>query len=320
MEGFNMNKEEYKQLANDWQDTIDLMAQIIDVPAGLIMRLTEGELEVFVSSKTKGNPYTVGEKEVMKDSGLYCETVINTNKMLLVPNALKENDWKNNPDVKLNMISYLGFPISWPDGKPFGTICVLDEKENHYSSQYINLIQKFRRSIEIHLELIDKSNQLTKLAKTDPLTSIYNRRGFFAKAETEFNRSIRYKHPLSILLFDIDNFKKINDTYGHQMGDEILTTFARTVSSLLRESDIFGRYGGDEYIAVLCETDYESAKITAERIRNEIARTAVTCNGNQVNFTVSIGIGSLSDNLTLSEIIKQADIALYESKNKGKNS
>lgn len=314
-----MDKEENKKLANDWQDTIDLMAQIINVPAGLIMRLTEGELEVFVSSKTKGNPYTVGEKEVMKDSGLYCETVINTNKMLLVPNALKENDWKNNPDVKLNMISYLGFPISWPDGKPFGTICVLDEKENHYSSQYINLVQKFRRSIEIHLELIDKSNQLTKLAKIDPLTSIYNRRGFFAKAETEFNRSIRYKHSLSILLFDIDNFKKINDTYGHQMGDEVLTTFARTVSSLLRESDIFGRYGGDEYIAMLCETDYESAKITAERIRNEIAQTAVTCNGNQVKFRVSIGIGSLSDNLTLEEIIKQADIALYESKNKGKN-
>ena len=314
-----MDNVEYKQLANDWQDIIDLMAQIIHVPAGLIMRLTEGELEVFVSSKTEGNPYIVGEKEIMKDSGLYCETVISTNKMLKVPNALTDDDWKNNPDVKLNMISYLGFPILWPDGKPFGTICVLDEKENHYNSQYISLIQKFKRFIETQLELIDKRDQLVKLAEIDPLTSIYNRRAFFAKAEIELNRSIRYKHSLSIVLFDIDNLKEINDTYGHQMGDEVSITFARTVSSLIRESDIFGRYGGDEYIALLCETDSEAARITAERIRNEIAQTVVTCSGNKTaKFTVSIGIVSLSDDLKLSELIRRADIALYESKKKNK--
>ena len=314
-----MDNVEYKQLANDWQDIIDLMAQIIHVPAGLIMRLTEGELEVFVSSKTEGNPYIVGEKEIMKDSGLYCETVISTNKMLKVPNALTDDDWKNNPDVKLNMISYLGFPILWPDGKPFGTICVLDEKENHYNSQYISLIQKFKRFIETQLELIDKRDQLVKLAEIDPLTSIYNRRAFFAKAEIELNRSIRYKHSLSIVLFDIDNLKEINDTYGHQMGDEVSITFARTVSSLIRESDIFGRYGGDEYIALLCETDSEAARITAERIRNEIAQTVVTCSGNATaKFTVSIGIVSLSDDLKLSELIRRADIALYESKKKNK--
>ena len=314
-----MDREEYQKLADDWQEMIDLMAQIINVPAGLIMRLTEGELEVFVSSKTKGNPYVVGEKEVMQDSGLYCETVINNNTMLKVPNALIDEDWKNNPDVKLNMISYLGFPILWPNGEPFGTICVLDEKENHYNSQYISLIQKFKRFTENHLELINTKNQLKKLAEIDPLTSVYNRRAFFVKAESELNRSIRYNHPLSILLFDVDNLKKINDTYGHQMGDEILITFARKVSSLLRESDIFGRYGGDEFIALLCETDYESAKITAERIRKEITQLAVTFNGKTpVKFTVSVGTGSRSDHLGLSEIIRKADMALYESKHNGK--
>ena len=87
-------------------------------------------------------------------SGLYCETVINTNGKLRIPNALADEKWKNNPDVKLNMISYLGFPILLPDGNPFGTICVLDNKENAYSETYENFIKNFREIIQSQLELI----------------------------------------------------------------------------------------------------------------------------------------------------------------------
>jgi len=118
------------------------------------MRLVESNIEVFISSQSDGNPYHPGDHEHFIGSGLYCETVINTNDKLLIPNAHTDEKWKNNPDIKLNMISYLGFPILLPDGKPFGTICVLDNKENAYSETYENLIKNFREIIESQLELI----------------------------------------------------------------------------------------------------------------------------------------------------------------------
>ena len=139
---------------NKWQNIIDIVAELVDVPAALIMRLVESDIEVFVSSQSEGNPYHPGDHEHFLGSGLYCETVINTNDKLLIPNALADEKWKNNPDIKLDMISYLGFPILQPNGKPFGTICVLDNKENAYSETYENLMINFREIIQSQLELI----------------------------------------------------------------------------------------------------------------------------------------------------------------------
>ncbi|MCI5125122.1 MAG: GAF domain-containing protein [Candidatus Electrothrix sp. AR5] len=137
-----------------WQNIIDIMAELIGIPAALIMRLAESDIEVFVSSQSDGNPYTPGDHEHFLGSGLYCEAVIKTNNKLLIPNALTDEQWKNNPDIKLNMISYLGFPIILPNKKPFGTICVLDSKENAYSATYEDLIKNFRDVIQSQLELI----------------------------------------------------------------------------------------------------------------------------------------------------------------------
>jgi len=137
-----------------WQKIVNLMAEMLDVPARLIMRILGDEIHVFVSSSTAGNPYHPGDSEHFWGSGLYCETVVTKNHELLVPNALFDEAWRNNPDLKLNMISYLGYPIRWPDGKPFGTICVLDCKTNSYSEKYKRLVTQFRDIIEIHLEII----------------------------------------------------------------------------------------------------------------------------------------------------------------------
>ena len=151
---------------NKWQSIVDIMAELIGVPAALIMRLVESDIEVFVSSQSDGNPYRPGDHEHFLESGLYCETVINSNDKLLIPNALTDEKWKNNPDVKLNMISYLGFPILLPDRKPFGTICVLDNKENAYSETYVNLIKEFREIIQSQLELIYMNTILGEKNKT----------------------------------------------------------------------------------------------------------------------------------------------------------
>ena len=143
-----------------WQPIVDTMAELVQVPAGLIMRLTGSEIEVFVSSRTRGNPYRVGDKEHFFDSGLYCETVVSTNGRLLVPNALADPDWEDNPDVELDMISYLGFPILHADGRPFGTICVLDSKANSYSATYERLLIQFKDVIESHLALLEMTDRL----------------------------------------------------------------------------------------------------------------------------------------------------------------
>ena len=151
-----------------WQQLVDILAKICDVPAGLIMRYREPSIEVLLASQSAGNPYQPGHKETFKDSGLYCETVIKTQNKLLVPDALADEEWKTNPDVALQMISYLGFPIFLPDGRPFGTICLLDRKRNDYSETVEQLMIKFKDLIEKNLELLyvnqrlgDKNRRLT---------------------------------------------------------------------------------------------------------------------------------------------------------------
>ena len=148
------NIEIPENIKNNWQEITDILANLLGIPAALVMRFTDPDIEVFVSSVSKGNPYHPGEKETVFGSGLYCETVMRTKEKLLIPNALEDPDWKDNPDVKLNMISYLGFPVLMPDGTPFGTLCVLDSKPNEYSETIEKLIQNFRSLLESHLELL----------------------------------------------------------------------------------------------------------------------------------------------------------------------
>jgi PAS domain S-box-containing protein len=149
-------------LMDKWQKVVDTMSEILDVPAGLIMKVDPPYLEVFKSSRSTNNPYKEGQRDLW--AGLYCEATINSNKKLLVPNALTDSHWEDdNLDVKLGMISYLGFPLLWPDGDVFGTICVLDSKTNPYNKHYINLLQRFKELIESDLELIVSIDKLDKL-------------------------------------------------------------------------------------------------------------------------------------------------------------
>jgi signal transduction histidine kinase len=146
-----------------WQRCVDLMAKIVGVPAGLIMRLDGDDIEVFASSRTAGNPYEPGAREHFWNSGLYCETVVNRGERLLVPDARVDPDWDSNPDIKLDMISYLGFPIMSSTGVPFGTICVLDNKPNSYSEEYSNLVAEFRDIIQAQLALLDANAELVRM-------------------------------------------------------------------------------------------------------------------------------------------------------------
>ncbi len=140
-------------LLTKWQGIADLIAELLNIPAALIMRTENEYMEVFVSSKSDNNPYKPGDKE--KWYGLYCETVIKSQDKLLIPNALKNKHWDKNPDIGLGMIAYLGYPINYPDNTPFGTICVLDVKENSFSSVYEKLLIQFKGTIENDLLLLE---------------------------------------------------------------------------------------------------------------------------------------------------------------------
>lgn len=152
------------EVIQKWQAIVDTIAEIINVPASLIMKIESPYIKVFSSSNTKGNPYKVEFKEYM-EGGLYCEEVAKTLQKLLVPNALIDKDWENNPDIKLGMISYLGFPLLWPNGDIFGTLCVLDRKANSYSKVYEQLMRQFKELIEAHLDLLYQRKSLQMLSE-----------------------------------------------------------------------------------------------------------------------------------------------------------
>lgn len=152
--GIGKKPELSKIIVEKWQSLLDVISEIIGVPAGLIMQLHEDYIKVFLKSNTDGNPYHKDEKANLV-YGLYCETVIGTQKELIVPNALKDRVWsQNNPDVDINMISYMGVPLNWPDGDVFGTLCVLDNKENSYCRLYKDLLYHMKDNLEKDLEII----------------------------------------------------------------------------------------------------------------------------------------------------------------------
>jgi diguanylate cyclase (GGDEF)-like protein len=186
--------------------------------------------------------------------------------------------------------------------------------------QTFELQQKNERLTKEVAERIKLEKEIRKLASTDSLTGINNRRSFMENATKEFFRSKRYQSTLSLLMLDIDHFKNINDLYGHHIGDVGLKTFTTVCQDILRNNDIFGRLGGEEFSILLVETSLEDAEQVAERLRSKVA-DSIICHGT-VRFTlqVSIGLTQLTkEDATIEEVIMRADKALYESKNQGRN-
>jgi signal transduction histidine kinase len=136
-----------------WQEITNLVAELVQVPSALVTRIEPPEISVFVASKSQGNPYQPRQRTCL-NTGPYCETVMRTRQFLLVPDARDDDQWKSNPDIKLGMISYLGFPISWPNGDIFGTICVLDHKRNGYREVHHRLLLQLRDAIEADLRSV----------------------------------------------------------------------------------------------------------------------------------------------------------------------
>lgn len=164
-------------------------------------------------------------------------------------------------------------------------------------------------------------NELYKMAVVDALTGAYNKRYFEERLREEFSYCLRNKVVLSLVMFDIDHFKKINDTFGHPAGDYVLGHISDLTRSIVRNEDIFARYGGEEFTIILKTTDSEGAMILAERLRQLIEENQFTFGGNKIPVTISVGVATLSGkNLSDWEsLVKAADCLLYKSKNAGRN-
>jgi polar amino acid transport system substrate-binding protein len=167
---------------------------------------------------------------------------------------------------------------------------------------------------------LKKANKKLKiLARTDPLTGINNRGYFFNQGNKYFNIAIRNKTPLHQLMLDLDFFKGINDKYGHHVGDLVLKEFTQTVEKTLRNSDLFGRIGGEEFSIILQDTSIEGAKLFAERIRENIEAMEIISANIVIKVTVSIGLVTLKEEDNINELLQKADLALYEAKTSGRN-
>ncbi|WP_438862801.1 GGDEF domain-containing protein [Neptunicella sp.] len=175
-------------------------------------------------------------------------------------------------------------------------------------------LREINATLETKIE--ERTQELRIQAHTDPLTNISNRRAIMSDLQREMERCKRYQRSCSILMLDVDFFKHINDNHGHQVGDEILVQIAQNILTTCRQTDYVGRYGGEEFLIVLCEVDQQQAYELAERIRTNIAGLKLSID---VNLTCSIGIAGLVDGQDIATFIKQADDAVYLAKKRGRN-
>jgi len=161
----------------------------------------------------------------------------------------------------------------------------------------------------------DENLGLIKENSTDPLTGVANRR----QLDKYLSQVLGKSTPLSLVMLDIDHFKKVNDTYSHQVGDEVLQHFARTVQKAIRPGDFLARYGGEEFTLILCSTNIESAAAVAERVRHAIESTTAITSAGQVKITSSQGVAEFRPGDTAKDLRERADAALYRAKENGRN-
>ena len=203
-----------------------------------------------------------------------------------------------------------------------------DEEKGFVLGAVDYILKPFKRAIvkarvNTHIRIVDQMRMIESITLIDPLTRISNRRGFENRFDVEWNRALREKESISILMMDIDKFKTYNDTYGHQQGDVALKTFADvTTRTPKRAIDFVARWGGEEFIMLLPSTDLEGAAEVAEKVRSNVEAAVLPIDdGTETRITVSIGVNSIipTKEDSMEEFLKKADQALYKAKETGRN-
>lgn len=257
--------------------------------------------------------------ELPRELAFCPHAIVHPDQLMMVPDATQDSRFADNPLVTgaSNVRFYAGAPLVTPEGHAIGTLCVVDRKPQSLSEGQQAALQALARQTMVQLEL--RRNLLASEQRnlTDPLTGIANRRAFTLRLHAEWKRLARHQRPLSLLMIDVDHFKRYNDRYGHPAGDQVLTRLVKLVGSALREHDLLARYGGEEFAVILPESDAAAAEAVAQRVRSAVAGAAWPLRA----VTVSIGVATALPTTTLemNSLVIAADEALYAAKAAGRD-
>ena len=255
------------------------------------------------------------------DSASFVATSVRERKQMLIHDAHADPRTRYGGDIpEIRAISSMIIAPLILGGKTLGAISLDAYRRYAFTDGDLQLLVSFAATATTAIQNAQLYAEVQKQAITDPLTALYNRRGFFELGRREVERAHRFDRPLTAMMIDIDLFKQVNDTQGHLIGDQVLAGVASQIEHQLRQVDLPGRYGGDEFIALLPETDLFNAYQAAERLRRSIAKVHYPTENEPVRVTVSIGIASLkASSDSLETIIERADQALYSAKQSGRN-
>ena len=251
-----------------------------------------------------------------------CGTAAFTKKRVIVEDIMTHEYWQQYKELakKAGVQACWSEPIISSNGKVLGTFAIYHTKPSIPKANDIEKISFAANLASIAIENRNIHNELEKRAYNDYLTKLPNRRYFIEQAELELSRFSRYGGKLCLMMFDIDHFKNLNDKYGHKVGDLVLQKIAEISREVLRDIDVIGRIGGEEFAVLLPHTDIKEAFNIAERLRIEISKGEILFNNEIINnFTASFGITEPKKASKLDELLIQVDTALYEAKDSGRN-
>jgi diguanylate cyclase (GGDEF)-like protein len=240
----------------------------------------------------------------------FCGHAILGDELFLVNDALLDARFADNPLVTgdPNIRFYAGYPLTVDNGNRLGTLCLIDVKPRALDDEERVLLRDLAQMAEQEIAAVH-------LATTDELTGLSNRRGFEALAQHAIRLCKRTQKPASLLFFDLNGFKQINDVYGHAEGDRALVAFATVLRTALRESDVIGRLGGDEFVVLLCDSDADGTMLTVQRVRQQLeVLNQAAQSGYQLHCSVGSSVFSPDSEVTVEELIAEADGAMYVEK------
>lgn len=268
-----------------------------------------------------GNLLPPFRHDMLTSSGLTGHIVRNR-RTLYLPDTLDPETEKEYKIIRVSNLptcTYLGVPMMLGE-RVIGVISVQGYTKDAYTPEQIRLFETIASQAAVAIDNARLFDEMEHLATTDGLTGISNRRHFFDLAHKEFDRARRYNRPFSVVMFDLDLFKRVNDTYGHPVGDEVLRFLARQAQASLRGVDLLGRYGGEEFVALLPETSLLDAMNMAERLRQQMASASIPTTVGDLTVTISLGVADLeTDDSNVEMVVGRADRAMYLAKQSGRN-